>query len=266
MARGSLVIVGVGYSAGGHTTIEAQAEIVAAGKVFYLFGDRLAETSLAHLNPTAESLRDSYQPGRLGLDSAEEMIERILCEVRAGRDVCVAVSGHPAVLEYVAHGALGRAQKEGYEARMLPGISVLDCLYADLGLDPAANGCQVFDATDFLIRGRRFDPACPLILLQVGVIGVRRYATRNARGAAGLRVLGEVLRKMYPSGHRGVLYETSVYAVCAPRVRRVALARLATARVQVNMTLYVPPGTATKVDAKVLARLRHEIPKEKSGG
>ena len=48
--------------------------------------------------------------------------------------------------------------REGFNAQMLAGISAEDCLFADLGLDPGKNGCQSFEATDFLIRRRQFEP------------------------------------------------------------------------------------------------------------
>jgi len=35
---------------------------------------------------------------------------------------------------------------------MLPAISSEDCLYADLGVDPATTGNASYDATDFLLR------------------------------------------------------------------------------------------------------------------
>jgi len=38
---------------------------------------------------------------------------------------------------------------------MLPGISTEDCLYADLGVDPGLIGSQNFEATDFIVSGRK---------------------------------------------------------------------------------------------------------------
>jgi len=259
MPEGSLVIVGVGYRPVEHTTLEVQSAMAGADKLFHLVGDKLSEICLAELNPSAESLRDSYQEGKLGLDSAYEMVERILRAVRARQKVCVALSGHPGILDYVAQEAIGRAREEKFPALMLPGVSVFDCLFAELEIDPAANGCQVFDATDFLIRRRRFDPACPLILLQAGVIGVRHYVTRNVRAAERLRVLAKVLQAFYPRQHGVVLYETQAYPVCPPRIERIPLGKLGKARVSVHSTLYVPPSGAAKPDARMVARLRREI-------
>ena len=49
-----------------------------------------------------------------------------------------------------SHESIAIARLEGFSARMLPGISAEDCLFADIGLDPGKDGCQSFEATDFL--------------------------------------------------------------------------------------------------------------------
>ena len=43
-------------------------------------------------------------------------------------------------------------------------MSAEDCLFADLGLDPAVVGCAQYEATDLLIYGRRPDPSAALIV------------------------------------------------------------------------------------------------------
>ena len=60
---------------------------------------------------------------------------------------------------------------------MIAGISAEDCLFADLGFDPASTGCLTFEATDFLIHNRRVDPTCLVILWQIGVVGVEDRPT-----------------------------------------------------------------------------------------
>src|SRR5207244_11062689 len=96
------------------------------------------------INPSAESLYPYYRQGESRMIAYVEMIERILYEVRKGLRVCAAFYGHPGVFVYPSHEAIKQARLEGYSAKMLPGISAEDCLFADLGIDPARNGCQSF--------------------------------------------------------------------------------------------------------------------------
>jgi len=255
LGRGSLSVVGTGYLVAGQVTAEAQALIESAEKCFYLVADSATAQWLAGLNATAESLKNSFAADRQRTESYEEMVERMLAPVRQGLDVCAAFYGHPGVFVFPAHEAVRRARREGFQARMLPGISAEDCLFADLGIDPAMPGCQSFEASDFLLRHRRFDPACHLILWQIGAIGVTTYRTEGDCNREGLKVLAEVLRESYGPDHESVIYEAAIFPVCEPSVDRVPLHALADARVTSVSTLYVPPKEQSPADPEMLARL-----------
>ena len=100
----------------------------------------------------------------------------LLQEVRAGSRVVGVFYGHPAVFVTPSHRAIAIAKEEGYSAKILPGISAEDCLYADLSIDPAVPGCQMFEATDYLVREKAADISSHLILWQIGAIGLADYS------------------------------------------------------------------------------------------
>ena len=58
-------------------------------------------------------------------------------------------------------------------ARMLPGVSAEDNLFADLGFDPVMDDCVTYEAADFLLQGKPMNPFTHNILWQGGCIGVR---------------------------------------------------------------------------------------------
>ncbi|HLA77690.1 MAG TPA: SAM-dependent methyltransferase [Vicinamibacteria bacterium] len=255
MKKGSLAVVGTGYLAAGHVTAESQTLIESAEKCLYMVADPAAEAWIRQLNATAESLKGCYAPGKPRLDSYREMVERMLTPVRQGLDVCAVFYGHPGVFAFPPHEAIRQARAAGFEARMFPGVSAEDCLFADLGLDPAIHGCQSFEATDFLVHQRRFDPTSNLILWQAGGIGVATYEREDLWSRSGLRVLAEVLLQHYPAGHQAVVYEAAVYPVCDPLILHVPLGKLAEARVSVISTLYLPPLRTAPLDLDMLDRL-----------
>jgi len=252
--RGSLVVVGTGILLGGHITAEAEAYIRQAEQVYYVVVDEAAAYWLHSLNPSARSLAGHYAEHKRCLDTYGQMVETILAAVRAGAQVCAVFYGHPGVFVLPAHEAIRRARAEGYPAHLCPGISAEDCLFADLGIDPGAHGCQSFEATDFLIRHRRFDPHSHLILWQVGVVGELvkrgRYDVRR-----GLALLVEALGEHYPATHEVVIYEAARLATRSPDMRRVPLAQLPITPVQPIATLYVPPRAVAPIDPAMLARL-----------
>lgn len=262
MAAGSLIVVGTGFHVAGQVTAETLTCLEKADKLFHLILEPATRHWLESVNPTAESLDGCYVEGRPRSEAYAAMVERLLAPVRRGLRVCAAFYGHPGVFVDPSHAAIRRARAEGFPARMLPGISAEDCLFADLGVDPGKHGCQSFEATDFLLRRRRFDPASSLVLWQVGAIGLltasrqgKSDAAREKRRRAGLAVLADVLREHYPAGHEAILYEASPLPLCPPEVRPVALAGLAAASVRFTSTLYVPPGRKAPVDPAMRRRL-----------
>ena len=249
---GRLVVVGTGITLVAHTTLETLDCLKRADRLLYLVTEPATETWLRDLNRSAETLRDCYAPGKSRLDSYREMVERMLAAVRTGASVCAAFYGHPGVFVNPGHEAVRRARREGFQARMLPGISAEDCLFADLGVDPVDSGCQSYEATDFLAYRRRIDPTSALILWQAGVLGEASIARRSGGRPERLKRLAKVLRRHYDERHPVVLYEAAVFPICKPHIKRVTLAKLATTRIGSMVTLYIPPKPSRTPDPAVM--------------
>jgi len=250
---GSLTIVGTGIQLGVHLTPEARAAIEQADDVLFAMADRLSTNWLSELNPKARSLAPLYAPGKKRLDTYNEMVEEILASVRAGNDVCVAFYGHPGVFVYPGHEAVGRARAEGFSARMLPAISTLDCVVADIGIDPARTGMQSYEASDFLLHLREPDPAALVVLWQIGVVGELSYV--EEADVQGLAVLVEYLEDFYPSEHEVIIYEASPYVVSEPKVIRVPLQAVTETDIPPISTMVVPPAVRRPQDAAMAERL-----------
>lgn len=254
MKSGSLTIVGTGILAAGQLTIEGKSYIQAADKLLYLVADPITHRYLEQLNPTGEDLYKYYVAGKPRLETYMEMVEKILAEVRKGQQVCVAFYGHPGVFVYPSHESIRQAREEGFPAKMLPAPSSEDCLFADLGLDPAL-GCQSFEATSFLVRKVRFDPSCILLLWQVGVIGDLKYTPSPVDPSKGLTILTEYLLRFYQPDHIVIVYEASHYPVCEPRMDAVYLKDLPRVEVTGISTLCVPPIEPGALDEEEVKRL-----------
>jgi hypothetical protein len=253
MGRGSLVIVGTGMRAGVDITPESRAYIRRADKVLYLVSDCLSEMWIARNNPTAESLAGMYIPGVPRQEIYAAMVDRILALVRQGLQLCVAFYGHPGVFVFPSHEAINRARAEGFSARMLPGISAEDRLFADLGFDPAAAGCQSYEATSFLVCRYRFDPRAALILWQIGALGDCQWPPRA--DPRRLRVLTDYLEPYYGGEHQVVIYEAARDPVGEPVIARLPLAALPDAPTTTGSTLHVPPREPARPDPDMLRRL-----------
>jgi uncharacterized protein YabN with tetrapyrrole methylase and pyrophosphatase domain len=208
---------------------------------------------ITRLNPTAESLKHFYAEGKPRSETYSQIAQEILGWVRRGLRVCAVFYGHPGVFVTPSHEALRRARSEGFDARMLPGISAEDCLFADLGVDPGDAGCQSFEATTFLLYHREFDTSVPLILWQIATIGVRDGVTELNR--RGLEVLLDRLAERYGPDHDVVLYEASPYMIAEPTIEHVPVMKVAAENVTGMATLYVPAKGEPDPDLEMFDRL-----------
>lgn len=137
---------------------------------------------------------------------------------------------------------------------MLPGISAEDCLFADLGVDPAEFGCQAFEATGFLFYRREWDPTVSLILWQVGVAGDHTLQRREPAPGA-IAALRDKLLVRYPVQHQVAIYEAATSPFVVPRIEWMPLGELGETTLSGISTLFIPAYGRPALDEGVLERL-----------
>jgi hypothetical protein len=252
--RGSLVCVGVGMTLGSHITPLSRSYIEKSDVVFTALSDGIIELWLAKMNPDVRSFQSLYREGKSRGDTYREMVDAMLTEVRAGKQVCGAFYGHAGVFALPAHKAIAIARTEGYRAHMEPGVSAEDCLYADLGFDPGRYGCQHYEASQLMLYHRRIDPSAYLVLWQIGVAGDRSFA-RFTTGAPYRQVLVDILARDYDLAHEVILYRAATLPMHQPQIERLPLGKLADAAVDMHMTLVIPPARSLEPDLETRERL-----------
>jgi precorrin-3B methylase len=253
-ASGSLVCVGVGMTLGSHLTPIARNYIEQADVVFAAVSNGMIELWLATMHKDVRSLQPLYKEGKSRAETYREMVDVMLREVRAGRNVCGAFYGHPGIFAWPTHKAIQMARQEGFRAHMEPGISAEDCLYADLGIDPGTFGCQHYEASQLMLYRRSIDTSAYLILWQVGVAGDRSF-TRFSTGEPYRQVLADVLARDYPANHKVIIYRAAIIATEKPYIERISLADLAKRAVDLHSTLVIPPAAELLPDEGTRKRL-----------
>ena len=245
----SLIVVGTGIQWRGQTTEAAARAIERADCVLFAVTDAWAAAWLRERNPNAKSF-DYPRDGRYRAEIYEAMVRDILAALDAGQNVCAVFYGSPSWLTQPAHLAVRRARERGFAARMLPGVSSVECLLSELGLDAGRGGLTVFEATDYLKRERPIDTTVQLVLCQIALIDHRRTGDADtARVQRGLQRLQARLLRAYSRDHEVVVYEASSHPLVASRVTRVPLGALEACAVSELSTLYVPPITPARQDA-----------------
>jgi precorrin-2 methylase len=250
---GSLTVIGTGIKAIGHVTQESRDYLEQAQKVLYLVADPVTERWIKRLNPTAESLYGYYGDNKLRSITYQEMADRIMFYVRKGLHVCAAFYGHPGIFVSPSYISLKVLRAEGYKTEMMPGISAIDSLFCDLGLDPF-RGTQIFECTDVLIRSRHIDTASFVILLQVASVGDLGFRSAGF-DKRNLPVLMEHLSGLYGPEHELFIYHAAHYPVCRPLIRKIPVSKLCDSEVTGIQTLCVPPLREPPIDPAMLTRL-----------
>jgi hypothetical protein len=190
--------------------------------VLYLVADPIAALRLEALNPNARSLDFLYEAGKDRHRTYEEMADAFLEPARRGYRSCAVLYGHPGVFGLPAHAAVAQARAEGIPARMIPAVSALDCLFADLGVDPGTTGMQCYEATYFVEQRPPIDVDATLVLLQVGMIG-ERGGDPTPAVAGRFEALVEQLGTLYGPTREAALYTASPYPGAAPSIVRFPL-------------------------------------------
>jgi precorrin-3B methylase len=252
--RGSLVCVGIGMTLGSHITPLARSYIEKADVVYTALSDGIIELWLAKMNSNVHSFQPLYREGKSRADTYREMVETLLREVRAGKQVCGAFYGHPGVFALPPHKAIAMARAEGYRAHMEPGVSAEDCLYADLGFDPGRYGCQHYEASQFMFYRRRIDPSAYLVLWQIGVAGDQSFS-RFSTTSDYRKVLVDVLARDYELTHEVIIYRAATLPLQEPLIQRLPLRQLVEAEVDMHSTLVIPPGTPLEPNMEIRERL-----------
>lgn len=252
MNVGSLMVVGTGIGFRRQLIPAAEAAIRNADKLLYQIGDSLTARWLRGLNSSAESLsRPGTDDPILRSSVYEAMADSVFAAVSGGHNVCFVTYGHPGVYQHAAHRSIELVRAAGMPAAMLPGISALDCLVADLGIE-IGSGCQLLDASSLVLQNKSLDPTSSLILFQIGMFGNPYY--RGDRPAP-LHLLGDRLRDAWGADQLATFYEAAMLPIWDPMVRSVRLSDLEAAPTTARTLVYLAPAKNAEPDVVATAEI-----------
>jgi CheY-like chemotaxis protein len=234
-----LTIVGLGIRPEDHLTVEAAEQLRIADEVFYLVGDPFAEAAVLEIVPDAVNLYRHYTNSSARRTFYYEIAREVAAAVARSQRVCFAVYGHPTLGVDPVQEAVRLVRMQGAPVTVLPGISSLDCLLADLGLDPMIAGIQGYEATKFLHTRPNFDSRVPLILFQIGTVGNLGWPVGVDQSA--MSELVALLGRKYGWEHCAAVYEAAIDPFGRSRRTELVLGQLTLTELTPLSTLIVPP-------------------------
>ncbi|HAT1596724.1 TPA: methylase [Legionella pneumophila] len=249
-----LALVGSGIKSISHFTTEFKTYTSNADKVLYLVNEPITKEWIKNHSKLSESLDSIYFSETDRQFAYDKIKNKILDELCIYDFITVVIYGHPTIFADPGLQAVIEAQKQSIETLILPGISIENCLYADLRIDPGQFGCLHVEATELLLYDKIIDPTSHLCVWQIGMIG-NRSANQTNKKSKHLDLLRFKLQNYYPEHHALFLYEASVYPTVEPQIHQFLLAEIESQSISTLSTLYIPPLPQRQVNQEILNKL-----------
>jgi uncharacterized protein YabN with tetrapyrrole methylase and pyrophosphatase domain len=231
----SIMIVGLGPGPLGQLTKEAEAELLAADKVFFRTGAHPVYGWLEKLGKHVACFDRLYDlPWKQGGEVYEFMVSALLKEAELHGNVTFALPGSPVFLEDSTRLLRERASAAGLQVRLIHGLSFVEEALELLNLDFEA-GLQVVLPRTHLETGR-FTTKLGLLVCQIEAKGSSTDAPR-------VDLTMEWLLRAYPAEHPVTLIWTDGLPDYKTQTREMALKNLVSeyGEAKYFSSLYVPP-------------------------
>jgi uncharacterized protein YabN with tetrapyrrole methylase and pyrophosphatase domain len=237
-----IAVVGLGIKGIHQLSREGEETIRRCAQTFVADSSPGVVEHLRTISPQVVDLADRFRGGAHRAEIYRGIASEVVAVALESPPVCFAVYGHPTVYSYPTALVQRAAAILDLRVSILPGISFLDTLFVDLGLDPGFDGLQLYEATDLLARRRPLQPDVPCVIAQAPAVGdpAERQSYANIDSIARLQ---EYLLTFYPADHAVILVVSAPHPLVAPIRRTMALSNLATvlAAGPRSATLYLPP-------------------------
>lgn len=239
--RKQLFIIGSGIKSIAHLTNETIGCIKNSNKVLYLLNEPLMEKWVQQNSLESESVCIEYFSESKRINAYNKIANKLIDDVGKHDVVSFLIYGHPCF--YAMPGLMAASRLDNHQdisIEIIPALSSLDCLYADLAIDPARGGIYIVDASELIAFGKLLDPSSHLVIEQIGMVGNMGRPTNKVNTIA-LEALQSYILDFYPENHKCTLYEAALYPRMAPKIINFELSKLLKQKFTTITTLYVPP-------------------------
>jgi hypothetical protein len=185
---------------------------------------------------------DMHVQGAKRINNYRAIAEHVLKGFETVHSIAWLTQGHPRVFDSVSAMITAGAIGMGVNVVTLPGVSCIDTLIADVGVDPAS-GLVVHEATSFVRRGVRAIPEFALLLLQPSSFMSDTANYSPDKEQPNFEPLVNHLLNFYPPAHEVLFVRSSMLPGFPCETVSCTVGTLSSAdfRVVAGSTLFVPP-------------------------
>jgi uncharacterized protein YabN with tetrapyrrole methylase and pyrophosphatase domain len=253
-----LYLIGLGVKIPDHTTMEATRAMSNCTRIYSIVQEPSSlwlPSKTPHAIEVVNAL-SMYTEGALRTQNYDRVASVIFQALKETSTVGYVTYGNPLAYDSVAQNLVWRAQQTGVGFKIIPGISSIDTLVCDLGLDMAP-GIQVYEASWLVGAQIRLTVSIAAILLQIGTFGSLRTHYRTRRPAESLADLVSYLGSFYPPSHKVFLVQSSNRDKQSARIRQVSLEDLCNVMVEdfLGASMYIPSLGTSRLDQEIISRM-----------
>ncbi len=251
-----IYIVGLGVLNVDQITRETERVLRESNEVLYVDTGVATRAYLEGLCPRVTSLFEtSYEEDAHRLSAYHHMAARVVDAAMDHPPVTFAMHGHPTVGAYAPFLIRDMAGLLNLDVLVLPGVSAMDCLFAELMVDPCVGGLQMVEATDLLLRRRPLQPDVPALIWQIGCVETSLHTARISKPERFERLRAHLLR-FYPAEHQATAVYSTPHPLMPSTIHRFALADLGAHAhlLHAGFTLFLPAVHERPIEDQVLLR------------
>jgi precorrin-6B methylase 1 len=242
LPQADITIVGLGMRSVDQLTREAERALIQANEVFLIDGSFGLKEYLSTKCVKVNDLCALYAEGKNRLSTYKEMAKAVVDGAIRNGPIAFGLYGHPTVFAFPPFVVKEVAESLGLTVDVIPGISSMDCIFAELMIDPANSGLQMFEATELLLTKRKLQTDIQTLIWQVGTLETGLYSTKSSSSQRYGKFL-EYMEQFYPPGHPCTAIYCSDHPALPSTVLRFSLDRIGEFAEQLHggFTLYLPP-------------------------
>jgi len=172
-ADADLYLVGAGIAFPDHLTIQTIEILSRCEEIYTNLSDDQLQALPPDLRAKCVSIWSLYRDERDRTENYKDVTEAIIGRVMSLRPFGWMTPGHPLVFDSVSQALIKAGEERGWQVRVVPGISSLDTIFAEVGYDPA-NGLIVYEANALVKNNVPILPNLAALLLQPALFGTDR--------------------------------------------------------------------------------------------
>jgi tetrapyrrole methylase family protein/MazG family protein len=236
-------LVGAGIIFPEHLTIETVEILTLCKRIGTNLPEAILEGLPEDLRAKCVSLWSLYQDGRIRTENYLDVFHAIVELTEVDTPIAWLTPGHPIIFDSVSAALLTEGKSRGWNVRVIPAVSSIDTMLAELGYDPA-HGMLIHEATGLVRRRIPVVRSVALMLLQPAVFDVNIAIIAGDSAGPDLSPLRDYLCEFHDADHICAFIRSASQPSERDLITWTALRDLASVPYHrvAGSTLFVPPA------------------------